>query len=462
MTDDPQRKARLLTEAFIDSVKRNYKDGPGTSGRKVVPIDILLGYLESYFKIIPQEHINAESQPIHISNIYLHEHFTIPPGIYPELILSGSEFSKGLCLDGIIFKGRLHISNIPSPKVTMKKAICEGNVDFKHSRIDGTVELSSTTIKEIYKGRFQCDSPISISRTTIEKLEGTTFQSDVHIHTNLGCNTLNFVDCKFLSKLSIDGGGSGSSPSRLIFDICVHTGDVSFSRVYLSEGLHISNSTIEKVFSLRSCVIEDSLIIENSIFTTPPQFIFEKDENLTVNTHFKNNTFTDYSTRDALTWYRVLRRLAKERLRSASDEALFFACEQRTQANLWMNQKGHKFAAILSKAYDLISAYGQSTFRPIGWFFFIFSASWAIFAVACYMGNMIGRGDNVLILADYPSLGLAIQNVVAPFTFFSRQAAFVPTSIFTVVVSIIQTLLSIVTITLFILAVRRRLRKEDD
>lgn len=146
---------------------------------------------------------------------------------------------------------------------------------------------------------------------------------------------------------------------------------------------------------------------------------------------------------------------------------LFNACIlalEREDERSWINN-------CFTRSYDILSDFGLSVVRPLGWLLFITVTSFIALWVSCgavpvssaeelYSG---WRGG----LDEYTSQGnllrafyLSLQPIVNPLGIFSYKPIVLPANTFIAALLIIQALLSVTLIALLIVALRRRFRMQ--
>lgn len=171
-------------------------------------------------------------------------------------------------------------------------------------------------------------------------------------------------------------------------------------------------------------------------------------------TNFDSTNFLDTSSDHAARAYRTLK-LAMENVRARQEEADFFALEQKSL-------RGHNNIQIMIKVtswlYEIFSDYGRNVFRPG----LVLIASWLYF-FALYAGVLRSAGDKEGLLGK--SITLAVKQVVRPFWIWFEANEKISDATLTSVYLIkffatIQSILSIVLIALFLLALRRQFKMD--
>jgi len=220
---------------------------------------------------------------------------------------------------------------------------------------------------------------------------------------------------------------------------------------------------------LISCQIEVDANFQNLTFDGPTSFNYSTFKcapeffgtKLFADTSFQNTTFQAFDGEREYASYRWLRHLAHDSLKSPVDEGKFFACEQRSLANASLSQNYFDSSAWISKLYDWISEYGQSTTRPVFWFFgtWVFFCHW--FWRADHYLNAISSASGASMWATntWPWFGFSLQYLLNPLGIFSKTAQFDSQYPWLIALGTVESLLTTVFAALWLLAIRRRFRK---
>lgn len=160
-------------------------------------------------------------------------------------------------------------------------------------------------------------------------------------------------------------------------------------------------------------------------------------------TSFRRACFSDVKSDSAPRAYRTLK-LAMEKVRARDEHARFYALEQKSiqhqpETPIWVK--------VVSTLYEIISDYGQSALRPLG---YLIGTSFIFFII--YFNVFFSDAN-----AFSESIGFTVVQIVRPFNVWLKEISHA--SIGLKVLASIQSMLSLTFITLFILAVRWRFTK---
>ncbi|MGH8579132.1 MAG: hypothetical protein ACREVK_03065 [Gammaproteobacteria bacterium] len=151
---------------------------------------------------------------------------------------------------------------------------------------------------------------------------------------------------------------------------------------------------------------------------------------------------------DAVRAYRTLK-LAMESLRDRPNEAMFFAYEQ---VALRTTKQAPRLVRVLSLLYGVSSDYGQSIGRPLLWLALTTFVSFCVYAWRLDIGVQdVFSGE-----ALERTLRATVEPLVNPFGAFRPSAVVYPFRV--QLLMLLQSLLSLVWITLLLLALRRRFK----
>ncbi len=226
---------------------------------------------------------------------------------------------------------------------------------------------------------------------------------------------------------------------------------VTFDHAVFSIGAHFDNRQFLGGTHFRS-----------TTFTQAPEFYGCRLHHNTTFPPIEN--FKDTCTPNAAHAYRTLR-LAMKQQEAHEEEAMFWALEQRSKrSNLDLKRPGNWLPWGLSWMYEAISAYGLSETRPLLWF-----GVWAaVIAPLIYffLRNPIDQLAKPVGYSDI--LGFSLAQSVRPFFIWgdydgSDIKSVLGEHIDPLSVKLFATadsLISLVLIALFILAVRRRFRMQ--
>jgi hypothetical protein len=215
----------------------------------------------------------------------------------------------------------------------------------------------------------------------------------------------------------------------------------------------------------RGCVFQEALRLSHCTFAVPLLC-----QGMTVNglLDLRYSSFHVGRNIDVVESFRAIRGIAKTK-RDQLLESYMFSLEQRATIyalfELGISQGLRTLVKNLPEVlagliYDAFCRYGHSVGRPVGWF--------AILAVVTALVLHLGDGAALNVGAVNlsgavgglaPAIGLAVQNIVNPLVLFSDKAVFVPTTTFALVLCLLHTIMSIVLLAFFLIALRRRFHK---
>lgn len=391
---------------------------------------------------------------------------------YPEIRFNHCKFEKGITLTDVSVVHSLAFSSCDLNQ--------EGNEDnvltLERVRVAGSVDFDSSKIRQIKCIDTEFSGKISIQKSVIETLVGGVFKEETDVTEKSRIHNVDSVSFKGSVKFLLDGAHScaiskckfggrtifghqsqAQNVHGLMLQDCMFHENVFFMQLNLLKETTIQRTSFSKRCEFRGCHFKEQANFVDVIFHVPP--FFTAGYSLSSDTHFLRCTFKSTKTTYDLTAYRELRRIAREVVRSSVDEGKFFALEQRTLTSIEWKEPPRRWHATISTLYWLGSNYGQSVVRPILGFGLVTGAAWLVF---CSFAATPDVGEHVKFLRDKPVLGLILQNIFAPFTYFGKAAAFTPIDIVGVATSAVQSLLSLLLLALFALSVRRRLRKESE
>lgn len=229
-----------------------------------------------------------------------------------------------------------------------------------------------------------------------------------------------------------------------------------------------SNSTFLSYVGFNNRAFQDSTNFDGAIFKKAPEFHGCTIHQDTIFPPIKN--FEDMKTGKAAHAYRTLR-LAMKQQEAHDEEAMFWALEQKSKRsslacnplNGWRNASNW-LPWSLSASYEALSNYGLSTNRPLG-----LLAAWLGIVAPIIYFFLRSSADHVLNAISYTDLfAFSLAQSVRPFFIWGDYAGDGIKSVLgpdTEVLAIklfatADSLISILLLTLLILAVRRRFRMQ--
>lgn len=469
MTGDPIKSARNIIDQFQQERRSKKQD---QNGRHIIAQEDVASICAQLHELFPNGAKIPNDLIWKFDGCYFPELFTLLSGRYSAVRFTHCKFEKGIALVDVSFVGAFEFSDCDLSKVTN-----EANVlNLERVTVAGDTTFDSSRIYTIKCVDTVFDGKVSIQKTEIEILKGATFKKGVELSDNSriqevsdakfhdsarflysGVHPFVISKCHFHGRTTIGHKNTEQPVHGLMLQDCRFYDHALFTQLTLHKEATVQRVKFEKRCEFRACQFKDRTNFVDVIFQVPP--FFTAGYSLSSDTHFLRCGFKSTKTTYDLTAYRELRRIARETIRSAVDEGRFFALEQRTLA--WLEWKdwarwGH---ATISTFYRLGSNYGQSIMRPLFGLGMVTVGAW--FALCLYSTEPI-VSEHGEFLASRPILGLILQNIFSPFTFFSRAAAFTPADVSGAAISIAQSALSLLFFALFVLSVRRRLKKESE
>lgn len=251
----------------------------------------------------------------------------------------------------------------------------------------------------------------------------------------------------------------GASFDKAIFDgsaIFKNTdfsGDTSFSGCQFQR-VDFSESRFNGIANFNNAVFSSRAIYHLTTFFKAPWF---HEASLHQDTSFYNCNFFSFESVEDWRAYRTMKLLMGQ-FRAHEEEGRFFEYEQRARRNILLNENCCSLVGNLSKLYDILSKYGESISRPIAWLFF----NTTYFVLLYYLKGGIRVNpdisyewpENIL-----PSIGLSLQNSFTPLSLFNKAPTYLVDNVFVAALSTAQSLITLILVTLLILAIRRRFHK---
>lgn len=232
-------------------------------------------------------------------------------------------------------------------------------------------------------------------------------------------------------------------------------GDATFNVISTSGELDLSFSTFRAACRVAQIDGLRRLDFAGCTFAAAPTFGAKE---IPQRTSFRDARFTPCAEDESA--YRVIRNFfAVHRARDA--EGRFYALEKRCH-RLSMTSPREWLPRAVSLAYDLTSEYGYSYGRALISFGIVQAAFCILYAA------LSGRLDNIGGRYDNRVVAFTFAQVVKPFDLFSSKASFdgfysiVPENGtgWWLLLTAVQSVLSIATVALFLLALRWRFRRE--
>ena len=341
--------------------------------------------------------------------------------------------------------------------------------DFRGATFLGYVDFSETMFLDyasFSEVTFSVDADFRGATFSVDAdFKETTFSgyADFRETTFLDYTSFNetiFLDYASFSEVTF----SGDSEFREV----KFSGDVSFSRATFLGNAYFRETSFstdvsfgEATFFCDADFINgtfgSTISFEDVIFKLAPNF-----HQCTIHSDvdFDRCQFLDVRSKNAVRYYRALK-LAMGLQRSTAEEAKFYALEQRSR---FYHPDTRFNEIIVSFIYSLTSDYGRSIIRPV-----LVLLGITIFFFGLYLFETFRINDFVSPSNFWTNfaetLQFTISQVVKPFNVWSKtgietiiQIAGRECVLTLQLQSLMQSLLTIIPVTLFILAIRRRFR----
>ncbi len=293
----------------------------------------------------------------------------------------------------------------------------------------------------------------------------THFTKPVYFKSTVFSGVASFSGAKFTGVANFSHSTFSSEAFFSMINFMSHTyfndtqfyNFASFINSSFSRFAVFRKSQFSKQANFINVVFSNSTSFEDAIFGIAPNF---HQCELHSDTNFDRCQFIDVKSSFATRNYRTLKLKMGEQ-RSTTEEAMFYALEQKSK---YFHHDTKISEKITSFAYEKTSDYGQSIIRPIivlGLltlvFFFVYS--FQIFSVDVFKSPDDFRSNFI------ETIQFTIRQIVKPFNIWSINGVesiiklFGGASIlFIQIQCLIQSLLSIIPVTLFVLAIRRKFR----
>lgn len=472
MTDNPIKTAHAIIDQFQRESRNKRQD---QNGRYIIRQEDIASVCAQLQGLFPNGAEHPNDLIWKFEGYYFPEPFMLPPGHYSTVTFANCKFETGVRFADVTFAGALAFSHCDLSKrededmanvATLERVTVTGATVLDGSRFNiiactntefnGNIDISGTEINALNGGVFK--KPVKLSdNSRIQKISGAKFYDKVRFLFGNLSRPIAISKCHFGGPVAFGKEGTGQSIHGLALQVCEFDDDVVFVGLSHHKEMTIEHVKFSKQCEFRACKFTTRSNFFNVTFEAPP--FFTGEYSLSPDTHFQRCRFRSTKTQYDLTAYRELRHIAHETIRSAVDEGRFFALEQRTLARLEWQDPSRWGHATISTLYWLGSNYGESIMRPLLGFGIVTVGAWL---ALCFYSEVPHVGEYGVFLADKPVLGLTLQNIFSPFTFFSRAAAFAPTDVTGLAASVAQSVLSLLLFALFALSVRRRLRKGSE
>ena len=356
-------------------------------------------------------------------------------------IFNEAQFSAAALFDCAKFSGGLSLSN----------AVFEDLASFSHANIQGDTSLDATRFNAtLMLEGTECRGQVSFTNALIESshFDGSVFMSGIYFSGSRFNGWASFIDTNFGEGADFDTVTFSDEArfectrpetARMPYSTWKNTrfmSSASFNNRIFTTHADFSRTVFDRAPTYHGCTFHEAMMF-------PPQAAFRERAGIGPSQA-----------------YRTLR-LAMEKMSAHLEAGKFYALEQESRRNTKNEMRRHE--RLLSILYGLISDYGRNALRPLGLALaFIFCLA-PIYALAGSGSLSISASlDEEALMSG---LNFSLQQVVAPFGLWrERRSAFlfadteVPTWVLWTAVA--QSLVSIVLVSLSLLAVRWRFKRE--
>lgn len=466
---DRTQRAKDLLVSFDEYCRKHTKV---KGGRYQIKAESVLSHLAEYRSLFKTPDDYSSAPPSVLKSLDIEDTFSLPAGSHPALIIENCNFHKGLELSEVTIHGPLQILNnndstVAKAVIALRDAIIEGPVSILNYKFSSLLiqechthglditscEISQIRVdrKTVIDGNMMLDGSKDIGIFDTE-IKGVFTYIPHGVTSEIEVNTCTYSDkATFENNTEIQFIGiTDSEFLRGIRFKCEVTDEFNFENVRIHWPADFQNA-----------VFAGPTYFDGSEFHCAPEFY---GATLFPDTNFTGTRFLAFDGEREHAAYRWLRHISHDMLKSSLDEGRFFAYEQRSLANATLRKNRMSFSAWLSKMYDWISEYGQSTVRPFWWlvglwvfFSFLYWHAEITYQAIKPAASAAGWATSVSAW-----LGFSLQNLINPLGLFSRTVQFEAQTWWVAGLGIVESLFSTVIATLWFLAIRRRFRKGSE
>lgn len=375
---------------------------------------------------------------------------------FTSLVTFGAaQFSKAACFDGASFLGKAHFDGAKfAGDLSCEGATFERGLAFSKVEVRGDAQFGKTRF-----GRMA-------------DFEGTQFHSrgrfpeatfeTAFFHKALIMSSADFCGCAFSARANFIDTTFGYSTE---FDAATFMKDAHFDSG-LPETARLRQTT------WRGTSFSSNVSFNNRVFTTRADFsetVFGRAPTYHGCTFHEamlsppQENFRQRTGGNASEAYRTLR-LAMENMSAHLEAGKFYALEQESRRNTPGEMKRHE--RLLSLLYSAISDYGRNALRPLTLVLALLLALVPIYAITRAPLSFGTRFDGDLVI---DALNFSLQQVVSPFGLWREQPkgslllqlhGAYETPAWVIWTAALQSLLSFVFVSLSLLAIRWRFKRE--
>ena len=369
--------------------------------------------------------------------------FVLPGMKCGTIDLRNFTFTGGVLLNDAIFSGDTwFISSIFSKDSIFKSTTFSGDVGFEHATFKGGAKFNSATFKGcswFNSATFSDNAWFNSATFGFARFDSATFSWIARFDSATFSEAVAFKSTTFLDNAS--------------FNSAIFLEDVGFNSATFSENAEFKSVTFKRFITFTNAEFKSTTDFSKASFTEAPLF---HNAELHQSTDFRGAEFQDKKLRRAPPAYRTLK-IAMGKVRSHKEEADFYALEMESN----LNQPDTPLSVkLFTHIYCVISDYGRSFIRPLGWLVFITVLFSMIYSVLLVYSNNVS-----LLPHNSPYyFQFSIEQIVKPFSIWSYKGSevirsYAPNQLLLFqVLSSIQSIVSITLITLFLLAIRRKFK----
>lgn len=412
-----------------------------------------------------------------------------------EVIVSDDD-TEAASLSGVVFPGDIDFSGKSLPNIYFDFATFNGMSDFENTTFNGDVSFQDVTFNgsadfsnAVFQDNTQFENATFVGFATFDS---SSFSDDMVLYEKGKYFNWKLFDnvtfSKFTSFKDVVFSGGGGFHNAIfndvvVFESAVFKADSVFTNTTFMQYADFTNASFNEGADF-SCEIDQqnnekgssgnsfqSIIFDNVEFshvsftnrnfrstTSFRNVIFEKAPKfhnceLHQDTDFTGAVFKDKKSKHASRSYRSLK-LAMEQMRARDEHARFYALEQKSIRKL---KETPGWVKLTSMLYEVTSNYGQSALRPLVGLTLTF-----VLAMTLYQFMIGFNAVNFTIAVDF-----AFDQIIRPFSAWATRGTaekmiklIGPHNYMLVrYVAAVQSIISLVFITLFILAIRWRYRR---
>ena len=388
--------------------------------------------------------------------------FVITSRQLPSIAFDGAMFRHGLHFIEVTFGSRVSFgSTLFQGDAELRRSCFRGGVAFTGARFEGKLDCSRSAFHSEASFRdciFNANSDFSeVAFGLGASFYKAEFKRHAYFFRASFDGYVNFRDVKFHSTSSFL---EAAFSREVYFNNALFAGSVSFAcagdaarsqQVLPQAEFRGARFLAGASFINRQFVA--GATFADCMFDVAPEF---HGCSIHQSTEFPGiESFRDTESSGAVRAYRTLK-LSAENSRAREEQAMFYALEQKSQrATRQMSQ----LEMLLSFLYEKTADYGRSCTLPLVW---LVATQVSFFGV--YLALAVAwKSEEITLQLVYALCHFTVDQVLTPFRLWSMQSvlpSWFPTVDLSIrVIATVQSLLSVVLIALFVLAVRWKFRR---